>query len=144
MNIVVGSDHGGFELKEELKKRLEEQGHTVFDVGCHDKTMVDYPKIAVDLGKVLLAEGYDFGLLCCGTGIGISIAANKIRGIRAALCTDCYSARMAKEHNDANVIAFGGRTVGIEHAWAMVQAYMQAEFQHGIHEPRVNMIDEIQ
>ena len=144
MRIVAGSDHGGFELKEELKKRLMDQGHEVLDVGCHDKTMVDYPMIAVDLCKVLLAQGQDFGLLCCGTGIGISIAANKVKGIRAALCTDCYSARMAKEHNNANVIAFGGRTVGIEHAWAMVQAYMAAEFQHGIHEPRVKMIDEIQ
>ncbi len=140
MKIVVGSDHGGYELKEQLKKRLIEQGHDVLDVGCGGEP-VDYPDIAVALSRVVLEGEVSFGILCCGTGIGISMAANKIKGIRAALCADCYSARMAKEHNNANVIAFGGRTVGVEHAWEMVCAYMNAEHLGGIHAARVAMID---
>ena len=140
MKIVVGSDHGGYELKEQLKARLAEQGHEVLDVGCGGEP-VDYPDIAVALSRVVLEGQVSFGILCCGTGIGISMAANKIKGIRAALCSDCYSARMAKEHNNANVIAFGGRTVGVEHAWEMVCAYMKAEHLGGVHARRVAMID---
>ena len=143
MKIVVGSDHGGFELKEQLKERLLKEGHQVEDAGCYDARPVDYPDVAVKLAGVVTSGAVDFGLLCCGTGIGISIAANKVKGIRAALCTDCYSARMAKEHNDANVIAFGGRTVGVEHAWAMVQAYMGARHLGGVHAERVAKIDAI-
>ena len=96
MKIVVGSDHGGYDLKEALRRRLEEEGHEVQDVGCHGEP-VDYPDIAVALCKVVTGGEAEFGILCCGTGIGISMAANKIKGIRAALCADCYSARMAKE-----------------------------------------------
>lgn len=140
MKIVVGSDHGGYELKEQLKARLVAQGHEVQDVGCGGEP-VDYPDIAVALSQVVLEGQVAFGILCCGTGIGISMAANKIKGIRAALCADCYSARMAKEHNNANVIAFGGRTVGVEHAWEMVNAYMKAEHLGGVHAKRVAMID---
>lgn len=140
MKIVVGSDHGGYDLKEALRRRLEEEVHEVQDVGCHGEP-VDYPDIAVALCKVVTGGGAEFGILCCGTGIGISMAANKIKGIRAALCADCYSARMAKEHNNANVIAFGGRTIGVEHAWEMVRAYMGAEHLGGIHAKRVAQID---
>lgn len=143
MKIVIGSDHGGFELKEELKKRLQEKGHQVEDVGCYSKESVDYPEVAENLCGVLLEKKYDFGLMCCGTGIGVSIAANKIKGIRAALCSDCYSARMAKAHNNANVITMGGRTVGVELAWMMVQEYMKEAFLGGIHESRVNMINRL-
>lgn len=143
MKLVIGSDHGGFELKEELKKRLLEEGHQVKDIGCYDKNPVDYPETAETLCRTLLEEGLDFGLLCCGTGIGVSIAANKIPGIRAALCSDCYSARMAKAHNNANVITMGGRTVGVELAWMMVQEYMKETFLGGIHEKRVDMINHL-
>ena len=139
MKIVVGSDHGGFDLKEELRRRLTEEGHEVTDVGCHGER-VDYPDIARDLCAVVNGGGVDFGILCCGTGIGIGIAANKIHGIRAALCTDCYSARMAKEHNNANVITFGGRTAGVEHVCEMVKAYMAAEHLGGTHAVRVEKI----
>lgn len=140
MKITIGSDHGGYELKEALRRRLEEQGHTVEDVGCSGEP-VDYPDIAVKVAASVTGGSADFGILCCGTGIGISIAANKIRGIRAALCADCYSARMAKEHNDANIIAFGGRTVGVEHAWEMVCAYMGAHHLGGVHARRVAQLD---
>lgn len=143
MHIVIGSDHGGFELKEELKRRLQEQGCQVEDVGCFRKDPVDYPDIAVKLCNTLLETKKDFGILCCGTGIGVSIAANKMKGIRAALCSDCYSARMAKAHNNANVITLGGRTTGIELAWMMVQEYMNETFLGGIHETRVNMINNL-
>lgn len=140
MNIAMGSDHGGYELKEALRRRLEEQGHQIEDAGCFGEA-VDYPEIAVKVAGIVVSGGADFGILCCGTGIGISIAANKIQGIRAALCTDCYSARMAKEHNDANIIAFGGRTVGVEHAWEMVGAYLGARHLGGVHARRVAQID---
>lgn len=140
MKIVAGSDHGGYELKEALRRRLAEQGHTVQDIGCHGEA-VDYPDIAAALAEIVTEGGAEFGILCCGTGIGVSIAANKVHGIRAALCADCYSARMAKEHNNANIIAFGGRTVGIELAWEMVRAYMGAEYLGGIHAERVARID---
>lgn len=140
MKIVAGSDHGGYELKEALRRRLAEQGHTVQDIGCHGEA-VDYPDIAAALAEIVTEGGAEFGILCCGTGIGVSIAANKVHGIRAALCADCYSARMAKEHNNANVIAFGGRTVGVELAWEMVRAYMGAEYLGGIHAERVARID---
>lgn len=136
MQIIVGSDHGGYALKEELKKRLLERGHHVSDVGC-DGQPVDYPDVARQACDALLQNGADFAVLCCGTGIGISMAANKIDGIRAALCCDAYSARMCKEHNDANVIAFGGRTIGVEHAWTMLEAYMSAKHLGGIHADRV-------
>lgn len=140
--IVIGSDHGGYDLKEELKRRLEAEGHQVEDIGCGGEP-VDYPDIAEKLCGVLLGQGFEFGILCCGTGIGVSIAANKIRGIRAALCSDCYSARMAKAHNNANVITLGGRTVGTELAWQMVQEYMREEFLHGVHEKRVDRLNEL-
>ncbi len=140
MNIAIGSDHGGYELKEALRRQLEEQGHQLMDAGCFGEA-VDYPGIAVKVAALVTGGEAAFGILCCGTGIGISIAANKVRGIRAALCADCYSARMAKEHNNANIIAFGGRTVGVEHAWEMVRAYMGAEHLGGVHARRTAQID---
>lgn len=144
MRIVVGSDHGGFELKEELKKRLMDQGHEVLDVGCHDKNMVDYPMIAVDLCKVLLAQGQDFGLLCCGTGIGISIAANKVRGIRCALCSDPLSAEMTRRHNDANMLAMGAGMVGPNLAERIVEVFLHTDFEGGRHARRVGLITEME
>ena len=143
MNIVIGSDHGGYELKLMIIERLKKEGHTVTDVGCGSRDMVDYPVYAVKTAKVVAAGNADFGIVICGTGIGVSIAANKVPGIRAALCTDCFSAKMAKEHNDANVITLGARTVGSELAWMIVQTYMKSEFQHGVHAQRVQMLNEL-
>lgn len=143
MNIVIGSDHGGYELKLMIIERLKKEGHTVTDVGCDSRDMVDYPVYAVKTAKVVAEGNADFGIVICGTGIGVSIAANKVPGIRAALCTDCFSAKMAKEHNDANVITLGARTVGSELAWMIVQTYMKSEFQHGVHAQRVQMLNEL-
>ena len=140
--IAMGCDHGGFELKELLRQRLQDEGYEVQDFGCYTPDPVEYPEIAFKVAGEVAArpQEYEFGILCCGTGIGVSIAANKVKGVRAALCADCFSARMAKEHNNANIITFGGRTTGRELAWEMVKAFMGAEFQHGIHEPRVEAL----
>lgn len=138
--IVLGSDHGGFELKEEIKRRLTEAGYPIEDLGCYNTNSVDYPDIAKTVGEAVAAGKYECGILFCGTGIGISIAANKVKGIRAAHCTDPYSARMARQHNNANIIALGGRITGSELAWEIVENYLKAEFMGGRHEKRVAKI----
>lgn len=140
MRIVIGSDHGGYELKKDLVSRFEKAGHSVTDTGCYTPEAVDYPDVAEKLCHRLLDEHYDFGILLCGTGIGVSIAANKIDGIRAAHLADEYSARMAKAHNDANVITLGARVLGPELAWSIVGAYMDSSFMHSHHEVRVEKI----
>lgn len=140
MRIGIGCDHGGYEMKEELKKRLDAAGHTVLDKGIYCVNEVDYPEVAVEVADGVVAGEYDCAVLVCGTGIGMSIAANKVKGIRAALVTDTFSARMAKEHNNANVITLGARTVGIELAWELVSAYLGAEFLGGKHLTRVEKI----
>lgn len=139
MKIVLGSDHGGYLLKDEIKKRLIESGHEVIDVGTNSSEMVDYPIYAKKAVETMFLERADFTLLVCGTGIGMSIAANKIEGVRAALLSDCFSAEMAKAHNNANVITLGARTTGVELAWKIVESYIKAEFLGGIHEKRVEM-----
>lgn len=141
--IAMGSDHGGFELKELLKERLLADGYEVEDFGVHSTDMMNYPDIALPVARAVAKGGYEFGILICGTGIGVSIAANKVHGIRAALCGDCFSARMAKEHNDANIITLGARTLGRELAWEIVNAYMNAHYLAGIHAPRVQVLSEL-
>lgn len=141
--IVIGNDHGGVEMKLEIMKRLETKGFNVLNAGTDTTASVDYPDVAVKACRMVTAGAADCGILICGTGIGIGIAANKVRGIRAALCTDTYSARMAREHNDANVITLGARTVGIELAWELVLAYLGAEFQGNQHTARVEKVDSI-
>ncbi|MCI9626697.1 MAG: ribose 5-phosphate isomerase B [Clostridia bacterium] len=138
--IAIGSDHGGYELKEQLLQFLEENGYETEDCGTFSGESVDYPDIAEKVAKVVLAGDAERGILICGTGIGISIAANKINGIRAAHCTDPYSARMAREHNNANIIALGGRITGTELAIEILCAYLDAEFQGGRHQRRVDKI----
>ncbi len=142
MVIGLGSDHGGFPLKEEIKTFLNEQGYVVKDYGCFNTDSVDYPDIAKDVCSHLLMGECEAAILFCGTGIGISIAANKVRGIRAALCSDTYSARMAREHNNANVIALGARVIGVETAREIVMAYLNAAFAGGRHQGRVDKIEE--
>lgn len=140
MRIGIGCDHGGFEMKEELKKRLEAAGHTVVDKGIESLREVDYPDVAKATAEGVTAGEYGCAVLVCGTGIGMSIAANKVPGIRAALITDTFSARMAKEHNNANIVTLGARTVGIELAWELVNAYLGAELLGGKHQVRVEKI----
>ncbi|MDK2800441.1 MAG: ribose 5-phosphate isomerase [Clostridiales bacterium] len=138
--IAIGSDHGGFELKEEIKKYLLQKGYEVKDFGVDSPTSVDYPDIAKTTCASIVSGECEKGILVCGTGIGISISANKIHGIRAALCGDCYSAKMAKEHNNANVLALGGRVIGPNLALEIVEAWLNAEFQGGRHQNRIEKI----
>lgn len=141
MKITIGCDHGALELKEEVKRVLAEYpAIEVQDVGVHTKEAVDYPDIAAQVGAEITAGRSDQGILLCGTGIGISIAANKIHGIRAALCGDVYSARMARRHNDANVLALGGRVLGFGPAGEIVRAWLAADFEGGRHARRVAKI----
>lgn len=139
--IAIGCDHGGFELKELIRQRLEKAGCVLEDFGGYTAEPVEYPEVALRLANAVVQDTrFEFGILVCGTGIGMSIAANKVHGIRAALCCDCFSARMAREHNNANIIALGGRTLGPELAWEIVQSFRAASFQHGIHAPRVETL----
>ena len=140
MKIVLGADHGGFELKEVLKKHLADKGYDLCDVGTYDTNSVDYPDIAAKACEKVTSGECDWGILVCGTGIGISMAANKVKGIRCALVTNEYSAEMTKRHNNANMIAFGGRVTGPDLAKSILDAYMEASFEGGRHENRVNKI----
>lgn len=144
MIIGIGSDHGGFELKEEMKKFMEENGYEVRDFGTDSKESVDYPDFGKVVGEAVVAGEIDKGVVICGTGIGISISANKVKGVRAALCGDVYSARMSREHNNANIIAMGGRVLGVDLAKEILSTFLKSEFQGGRHERRVNKIAEIE
>lgn len=141
MKITIGSDHGAVELKEEVKSVLSEfKDIEVNDIGTFGTTSVDYPDIAETVCQTIVDGSADRGIVLCGTGIGISIAANKIKGIRAALCNDVYSARMSREHNNANVLAMGGRVMGLGPAGEIVRVWVTTEFAGGRHERRVGKI----
>ncbi len=140
MKIAIGADHGGFEMKADLLKRLAYAGYEVVDKGTHNKESCDYPDFAEIVSRAVAAGEFDLGILICGTGIGVSMAANKVPGVRAALLADCFSARMAREHNDANVITLGARTLGSELAWEIVQSFLDATFQGDKHARRVDKI----
>jgi len=142
MRICVGSDHAGFELKEAVKAHLLALGHDVEDVGTRDPGVsVDYPDFGASVARKVIAGEGELGIVVCGTGIGISIAANKVRGARAALCTDPYMARMARAHNNANILAMGGRVVGVGLALDIVEAFLSTPFEGGRHGLRVEKIE---
>ena len=138
--IAIGSDHGGFELKAAVIEFLQKKNIEFKDMGCYDKNSVDYPDIAEVTCKKVVSGECEFGILICGTGIGISIAANKIDGIRAALCHSEYDAKMTRAHNNSNVLCMGGRTTGVEIALVMVDAFLSGEFEGGRHAGRVEKI----
>ena len=141
MKITIGSDHGAVDLKEEVKKVLAEfAGVEVKDVGTFGTESVDYPDIAEKVCAEVVSGESERGIVLCGTGLGISIAANKIKGIRCALCNDVYSAKMSREHNNSNVLAMGGRVTGFGPAGEIVRAWMTTDFAGGRHERRVNKI----
>mgnify|MGYP002861135889 CR=1 FL=1 len=141
MKITIGSDHGAVQLKEEVKMVLKEFGDIeVKDVGTFGTDSVDYPDIAEKVCGDVVSGKADRGIVLCGTGIGISIASNKIKGIRCALCNDVYSAKMSRQHNNANVLAMGGRVLGFGPAGEIVRAFVTTEFEGGRHERRVNKI----
>ncbi len=128
MRIAIGSDHAGFEMKENLAALLRQLGHQVVDVGTHSTDPVDYPDYAEALGKVLIGGLADRGVLICGSGVGASVAANKLPGIRAGLCHDTYSVHQGVEHDDMNVLVMGGRVIGPELARELMKAYLEADF----------------
>jgi len=139
VKVVIGSDHGGFEMKETVRAFLQDLGHEVEDIGCYSKDSVDYPQIA-DLLCARIQDGScEQGILICGTGIGVSIAANRHRDIRAALCHEAYTARMSRQHNNANVLCFGGRVLGVEVALDVVGTWLETTFEGGRHLRRVEM-----
>lgn len=144
MKIAVGSDHGGFLLKDEIMKHLKKKDIDFDDFGCFTTESVDYPDIGQAVGEAVAGGGYDRGIICCGTGIGISISANKVPGVRAALCGDCFSAKASREHNDANVLALGERVIGVELAKMIIDIWLSAEFQGGRHGRRVEKIANIE
>ena len=133
MKIAIGADHGGFELKEEIKKYLVENSYEVKDFGTYSTESCDYPDFALPVAESVANNEYEFGILICGTGIGISISANKVPGIRAALCSDTFSAHATREHNDANILTMGERVVGKGLAIDIVKAFLGAEFEGDRH-----------
>ena len=142
MKIAIGSDHAGFYLKQDLIKYLEEKNIEVKDMGPFDDNRVDYPDYGHAVGHEVIDNKMDFGIVICGSGIGISISANKDKGIRAALCSEPYSARLARRHNDANVLAMGARLIGHDMAIEIVDAFLDEKFEGGRHVNRVNKIEE--
>ncbi|NME36096.1 MULTISPECIES: ribose 5-phosphate isomerase B [Fusobacterium] len=142
MKIALGCDHGGYELKETVKKHLLEKGYEVLDLGCHSTESVNYPIYGKAVGEAVVKKEANYGIVICGTGIGISIAANKVKGVRAALCMNTTMARLTREHNNANILAFGARMVGDVLALEMVDTFLTTDFAGGRHTARVEMLED--
>ena len=143
MKIAVASDHGGFALKEKVKEHLIERGFDVEDLGTHSEESVDYPVYGKACGEAVASGKADLGVVVCGTGIGISIAANKVKGIRCGLCTSVEMAHLTKQHNNANILALAGRTTEPELALKIVDEWLDTEFEGGRHQRRVDMLDQM-
>ncbi len=144
MRVVIGADQGGYELKQRVAELLIAQGYAVADLGIHRLESVDYPDVAALVARAVATGEAERGILICGTGIGVSLAANKVDGVRAALCTDCYMARMAREHNDAQILCLGGRVLGVGSALDIVQVFLGSEFLGGRHARRVEKISALE
>lgn len=142
MKVAICSDHGGYELKMRLIPFIEELGHTVFDFGCYGTASVDYPDYAFPMAEAVARGEFERGVAVCGTGIGVSICCNKVKGIRCALCGDVLSAELTRRHNDSNVLAMGGRIIGVETGKAIAAAWLGTEFDGGRHEGRIAKITE--
>ena len=142
--IALGCDHGGFPLMQEIKAHLDELGLAYKDFGTFSEDSCDYPIFAEKAARAVSAGECDRGILVCGTGIGISIAANKVKGIRAALCSDCFSAEMTRRHNDANMLALGGRVLGAGLALKIVDTFLTTGFDGGRHQRRIDLISGIE
>jgi len=140
MKIAIGSDHAGFELKEEIRKYLEDNGYEYIDCGVYNTDSADYPVQAKLTCDKIISGECERGILCCGTGIGISIAANKVKGIRAACCSDYFSAKYTRLHNDANVLCMGNRVIGKGAALELVEVFLNTDFEGGRHQRRVDLI----
>ena len=138
--IAIGSDHGGFALKQEIMAHLTERGLEFRDFGAYTADSCDYPEYGAAVGRAVASGEFERGILICGTGIGISMSANKIHGVRAALCGDCYSAEMTRRHNDANIVALGARVVGAGLALKIVDTFLDTPFEGGRHARRVEKL----
>lgn len=141
LKVVIGSDHGGFDYKEVIIDYLKSNNIEILDIGTFNKESCDYPVIAKEVAKKIVSGEFNRGILVCGTGIGMSIAANKVHGIRASLCGDTYSARMTRQHNDSNVLCLGERVIGENLMLDIVDIWLKTEFEGGRHQRRVDMLD---
>ncbi len=142
LRVAIGSDHAGFPLKEEITNALRDDGYDIEDLGTYSIESVDYPDIALTVAGEVASGRFDRGILVCGTGIGVTITANKVNGIRAAVVSDTFSARMSRAHNDANILGMGGRVVGPGLALEIAKAFLDTDFEGGVrHERRVNKIN---
>ena len=144
MKLAIGNDHVAVEMKNEVKAYLEQKGIEIVDVGTNSTERFNYPISGYRVAKLVAAGEVDGGVLICGTGVGISLAANKVHGIRACVCSEPYSAKLSKQHNNTNIIAFGARVIGIETAKMIVDEWLNATYEGGRHQVRVEMIAEIE
>lgn len=144
MKIAIGNDHAGLQLKQALIPFLEEKGITVWDVGTNTPESFPYAVSGYKVAKLVAEGDVDAGILICGTGVGISLAANKVKGIRACVCSDTATARLTRQHNDSNILSLGARIVGLELAKDIVNAWLSAKFEGGRHQARIDMIREIE
>lgn len=144
MKIAIGCDHGGFDHKNAIKEHLTERGFEVTDCGIYENKSVDYPEIAVKVCEEITSGRCERGILVCGTGIGMSLAANKVKGIRAACCSDHFSAKYTRLHNNSNILCMGGRVVGVGTALELADLFMDTEFEGGRHQRRIDMITAIE
>ena len=144
MKIGMACDHGAYTYKEEIKQMLIDEGHEVVDCGCHDTNSVDYPDMAKACADLVVNKEVDKGIVMCGTGIGISIAANKVKGIRAAVVTNAFCAKATREHNDANILCMGGRVITEKDAVEFTKIFLTTEFEGGRHQRRIDQIAAIE
>jgi len=144
MKLAIGNDHVAVDMKNEIKKYLENKNIEVIDVGTNNTDRFDYPISGYKVAKLITEGLVDGGILICGTGVGISLAANKVKGIRACVCSEPYSARLSKQHNNTNIIAFGSRVIGIEMAKMIIDEWLAAEYEGERHQVRIDMITEIE
>lgn len=144
MKIGIGNDHAAVEMKKQIVTYLQEKGYEVVNYGTDLAESYPYPASAKKVAEAIVNKEVDCGILICGTGVGISIAANKVKGIRACVCSEPLSARLSKEHNNSNIIAFGARVIGIEMAKLIVDSWLNAEYQGGRHQTRIDLISEIE
>lgn len=140
MRIGIGNDHSAVEMKKEITAYLEDKGIEVINYGTDKEESCNYPEYGEKVGRAVVSGEVDLGILICGTGVGISLAANKVKGVRAVVCSEPYSARLSRQHNNTNVLAFGARVVGIEMAKMIIDEWLNAEFMGGRHKTRVDMI----
>lgn len=140
MKIAIGNDHAAVEMKQQITEFLQEAGHEVINFGTDTNESCDYPEFGEKVGRAVAGKEADLGIVICGTGVGISLAANKVKGVRAVVCSEPYSAKLSRQHNNTNVLAFGARVIGIEMAKMIVEEWLNAEFLGGRHQRRVDMI----